>query len=647
MIKTLADLKAISDKAQADIALRKNDTSIAASGGKKIDLLICCGAGCVSAGSMKLKAKFESVIAENDLTQDIHIIETGCMGPCDFAPVIMVYPKGIFYKRVMDNDVEEIVKSHFINGKPVERLMEQENGKPIYDKNEIPFYKSQVKVALESCGYVNPESIEEYIALGGYSALGDMLTTKTQDEVIQICKDSGLRGRGGAGFPTGLKWNFVRQATGTPKYVVCNADEGDPGAFMDRSLLEGDPHRVIEGMLIAAYATGASMGFFYIRAEYPLAIKRINKAIEICHKHGLLGDNIFGTSFSFEMEVRTGAGAFVCGEETALISSLEGKRGQPTPKPPFPANKGLWGQPTLVNNVETLANIPTIFQRGAQWFAKMGTEKSKGTKVFALTGDVNNTGLVEVPIGMSIRGMINDVGGGIIGNKKFKAVQLGGPSGGCLTAEHLDVMIDYENLSARGAMMGSGGVIVMNDSNCMVNVAKFFLDFSVDESCGKCSPCRIGLKQMFRILDKITKGEGKDGDIEELIDLGKTIKQLSLCGLGQTAPNPVLSTIQYFRDEYETHIKRKECPTTVCQALLYYDIEKDKCIGCSICAKKCPTDCISGSRDTKYTIDQVHCTKCGNCVEVCPKKCVYIKPGIHPDIVKHREKIALATSQEH
>ena len=511
-MKTLAELKAVRDKAQAEIELRKRenvktygiDKNI--KGSKSIDLLICCGAGCVSAGSMKVKDKFVQVLKANNITDEVNIIETGCMGPCDWAPVIAVYPEGIFYKAVFENDVEEIVKSHFLGGEPVKRLMVKQNEKIFENKDDIPFFKSQVKVALQNCGFLNPESIEEYIGFGGYEAFGTYLTTKTPEDAIDVCIKSGLRGRGGAGFSTGAKWNFVKKATGSPKYVICNADEGDPGAFMDRSLLEGDPHRVIEGMLIAAYATGASKGFFYIRAEYPLAIKRINMAIKDCKEIGILGENIFGTDFAFDMEVRTGAGAFVCGEETALISSIEGKRGQPTPKPPYPANEGLWGCPTLVNNVETLANVPTIFNKGAEWFAKMGTEKSKGTKVFALTGDVVNTGLVEVPMGITLGDMINDVCGGIVGGREFKAVQLGGPSGGCLTNQHLDVQIDYENLSARGAMMGSGGVIVMNDNNCMVNVAKFFLDFSVEESCGKCSPCRIGLKQMFKTLDKITKG---------------------------------------------------------------------------------------------------------------------------------------------
>jgi NADP-reducing hydrogenase subunit HndC len=607
---------------------------------KRIDLLICCGSGCISAGSLKIKEKFIELLKENNISDEVNIIETGCMGPCDFGPVMMIYPEGIFYKKVTVEDVQEIVVEHFLKGRPVKRLMEQDKEVPVTVKDDIPFYQKQVKVALKNCGYLDPESLDEYIALGGYEALGNAMTNMTQEEVVNVIKKSGLRGRGGAGFPTGMKWDFVRKAEGSPKYIVCNADEGDPGAFMDRSLLEGDPHRVIEGMMLAACATGASKGFFYIRAEYPLAIKRIKKAIVDLKANALLGENIFGTDFCFDIEVRTGAGAFVCGEETALIASIEGKRGQPSPKPPYPANSGVWEKPTLVNNVETLANVPTIFQKGAEWFASMGTEKSKGTKVFALTGDIANTGLVEVPMGISLKELIFDVGGGIVGDHKFKAVQLGGPSGGCLTNDHLDVKIDYENLLEKGAMMGSGGVIVMNDTNCMVNIAKFFLDFSVDESCGKCAPCRIGLKQMYAILDKITKGEGKPGDIEELEVLGNSIKQLSLCGLGQTAPNPVLSTIRYFRHEYEAHINEKSCPTRVCLDLINFNIDKDKCIGCSLCARRCPTSCITGSREEKYTINQLECVKCGNCLDVCPVKAVSKEAGMHPDIIQHKEKLA-------
>jgi len=607
---------------------------------KRIDLLICCGSGCVSAGALRIKERMIEVLQENNISNEINIIETGCMGPCDFGPVMMVYPEGIFYKKVVPEDVVEIVNEHFIKGRPVKRLMQQEDNKALATKEEIPFYQKQVKVALENCGYLDPEKIEEYIALGGYEALGNALINMKPADAIEVVKRSGLRGRGGAGFPTGMKWEFVSKAKGDIKYVVCNADEGDPGAFMDRSLLEGDPHRVLEGMMLAAYATGASEGYFYIRAEYPLAIKRIKKAIAQAKEYGLMGKNIMGTEFCFDAEVRTGAGAFVCGEETALISSIMGRRGQPTPKPPFPANEGLWSKPTLVNNVETLGNLITIFNKGADWFASMGTDTSKGTKVFALTGDIANTGLVEVPMGITIKELIFEVGGGIVGDHKFKAVQLGGPSGGCLTNDHLDVKIDYETLKEKGAMMGSGGVIVMNDTNCMVNIAKYFLDFSVDESCGKCAPCRIGLKQMFEILDRITKGKGKEGDIEELVTLGNSIKQLSLCGLGQSAPNPVLSTIRYFRDEYEAHINKQECPSKVCLDLMHFNINKDKCIGCSLCARRCPVTCINGSRQDKYEIKQVDCVKCGNCLEVCPVKAVTKEAGMHEDVKKRMEQLA-------
>ncbi len=608
---------------------------------KRIDLLICCGSGCVSAGAHKIKERFHEVLSAKNLANEINIIETGCMGPCDYGPVMVIYPEGIFYKKVSPDDVEEIVNEHFIKGRPVARLMLQdEEDKTISTQKEVPFYQKQVKVALANCGYIDPESLDEYIATGGYEALGTVLTTMTPQNAIDVIKKSGLRGRGGGGFPTHMKWQMVHDNKSEEKYIICNGDEGDPGAFMDRSLLEGDPHRILEGMMIAAYAIGASNGFFYIRAEYPLAIKRIKLAISQAREAGLMGKDIFGSKFCFDAEVRTGAGAFVCGEETALIQSLEGQRGNPTPKPPYPASQGLWGKPSVVNNVETFGNIPTIFLKGAEWFASMGTEKSKGTKVFALTGDIRNTGLVEVPMGITLREMIFDVGGGIIGGHKFKAVQLGGPSGGCLTAEHLDVPVDYESLKERGAMMGSGGVIVMNDEKCMVNVAKFFMDFCVDESCGKCSPCRIGLKQMLEILERITSGNGKEGDIEELQRLGEAISKLSLCGLGQSAPNPVLSTIRYFRDEYESHIRDKSCTTKVCTDLMHYEIDKTRCIGCSLCARKCPVSCISGSREEKYTIHQMPCIKCGNCLEVCPVKAVSKVPGMHPEVAAKRESEA-------
>jgi len=594
----------------------------------RTDVLLCCGSGCVSAGSLKVKEKMVEQLAKHGLTNEINIIETGCMGPCDYGPVMMVYPEGVFYKKVTPEDVPELVEEHFVKGRPLHRLMIQEGNKVIANKEDIPFYKKQVKVALENCGYINPEKIEEYIAVGGYEALGVALTEKTPQDAIDVIKKSGLRGRGGGGFPTGLKWQFVHDAEGSPKYVVCNGDEGDPGAFMDRSLLEGDPHRVLEGMMLAGYATGASEGFFYIRAEYPLAIRRIRNAIKQAREYGLIGKNIMGTEFCFDAEVRTGAGAFVCGEETALIKSIEGRRGQPIPKPPFPANRGLRENPTLVNNVETLGNIPTIFRKGAEWFAGMGIETSRGTKVFALTGDVKNTGLVEVPMGITLRELIYDVGGGMADGKKFKAVQLGGPSGGCLTEQHLDCSIDYETLKNLGAMVGSGGVIVMADNNCMVNVAKFFLEFSMEESCGKCTPCRVGLKMMHTILDRICQGKGQEGDVEELERLGETIKQTSLCGLGQTAPNPVLSTLRYFRHEYEEHLEKKSCSTCTCLNLMHFEIDKEKCIGCSLCARKCPVSCITGSREEKFTIAQDPCVKCGNCFEVCPVKAVQKLPGM-------------------
>jgi len=611
---------------------------------KRIDLLICCGSGCVSAGSLKIKEKFHEVLDQKGLTSEINIIETGCMGPCDYGPVMVIYPEGIFYKKVTVEDVEEIVTEHFEKGRPVKRLMLQDmDEKTIPAQKDVPFYQKQIKVALENCGYIDPESLDEYIATGGYEALGTVLTTMKPLDVIEIIKNSGLRGRGGGGFPTHIKWKMVHDAVADQKYYICNGDEGDPGAFMDRSLLEGDPHRILEGMMIGAYAMGASRGYLYIRAEYPLAIKRIKMAIAQAHEMGLMGENIFGSDFCFDAEVRTGAGAFVCGEETALIHSIEGNRGNPSPKPPYPAVSGLWGKPTVVNNVETLGNIPTIFRKGAEWFASMGTATSKGTKVFALTGDIRNTGLVEVPMGITLRELIFDVGGGMVGDRNFKAVQLGGPSGGCLTTEHLDVPVDYETLKEKGAMMGSGGVIVMNDQKCMVNVAKFFMDFCVDESCGKCSPCRIGLKQLYEILERITNGEGKEGDIDELIRLGEAVNKLSLCGLGQTAPNPVLSTLRYFRNEYEAHIRDKACANKVCLPLMHFNIHKDKCIGCSLCARKCPVTCISGSREEKYTIHQLDCIKCGNCMEVCPVKAIDKIAGMHPEVVAHKiaEKKAL------
>lgn len=606
---------------------------------KRIDILICFGSGCIGAGAAAIKEKLISILKEKNILNEVNIIETGCMGPCDYGPVMMVYPEGVFYRKVTTGDIAEIVEEHFIKGRPVKRLMVEESKGLVAKKiSEIPFYRKQVKVALENCGYLNPESIDEYIALGGYEAIGKILTTCTPEETIDIVKQSGLRGRGGGGFPTHLKWSFARKNPNNPKFLVCNGDEGDPGAFMDRSLLEGDPHRILEGMMIAAHAIGADKGYFYIRAEYPLAIKRILNAIEQAKEYSLLGDNIFGSAFSFDLEVRSGAGAFVCGEETALIASIEGERGQPTPKPPYPSDQGLWGKPTVVNNVETLANLPTIINKGADWFAGFGTETSKGTKVFALTGDVINTGLVEVPMGITLREMIYDVGGGILHDKGLKAVQLGGPSGGCLTSDHLDVQIDYESLTEKGSMMGSGGVIVINDSNCMVNIAKFFLEFSVEESCGKCVPCRVGLKQMYDILERITTGEGQIKDIADLEKLGNMIRKMSLCGLGQTAPNPVLSTLRYFKNEYEAHIIDKSCQAKVCLSLFHFLIDKITCIGCSLCAKKCPVKCISGSRTDKYVIEQPECVKCGTCMEVCPVNAISKLSGIHSEVLRELEE---------
>ncbi len=606
---------------------------------KRIDVLLCCGSGCISAGAHKIKEKLIEQIARYNISEEINIIETGCMGPCDAGPVMLVYPEGIFYQHLKVDDIPELVEEHFMKGRPVKRLMLQDDENIYETKKELPFYKKQVKVALENCGYIDPDSIDEYIAVNGYEALGKVLTEMSPEDTIQLVKDSGLRGRGGGGFPTWLKWQNTAIVQDSPKYVICNGDEGDPGAFMDRSLMEGDPHRVLEGMMIEAYATGAEKGYFYIRAEYPLAIRRIRQAISQAREYGLLGKDIFGSGFDFDAEVRTGAGAFVCGEETALIASIEGKRGQPASKPPYPSTNGVWEKPTTVNNVETLANLPTIIRKGAKWFAGMGSETSRGTKVFALTGDIKNTGLVEVPMGITLKELIFDVGGGMIGDSKFKAVQLGGPSGGCLTADHLDTPITYETLIQKGAMMGSGGVIVMNENNCMVNVAKFFLEFCLEESCGKCTPCRIGLKQLHHILERITSGEGKEGDIEMLESLGKSIIETSLCGLGKSAPNPVLSTIRYFRNEYEAHIKYKSCPVKVCKPLMHYTIDINKCIGCSLCARKCPVECISGNRQDKYIINQIECIKCGNCLEVCPVKAVSKVSGISPEVLDHNKQL--------
>jgi NADP-reducing hydrogenase subunit HndC len=582
-------------------------------------VLVCSGTGCTSSGSAEIIEKMEEELKKNGLENEVKIVRTGCFGLCEAGPIMVIYPEGAFYSRVQPEDVSEIVSEHLLKGRIVERLIHRDEKTQDIELslNQVEFYKKQVRVALRNCGVIDPENIDEYIAFDGYKALGTCLTEKTPEEVIDMISKSGLRGRGGGGFPTGIKWKFGASAKGDKKYIVCNADEGDPGAFMDRSVLEGDPHSVIEAMAIAAYAIGSDMGYIYVRAEYPIAVKRLQIAIDQAREYGLLGEKIFGTDFNFDLEIRLGAGAFVCGEETALLESIEGKRGEPRPKPPFPANRGLFGRPTVINNVETFANIPPIVLNGPDWFSSMGTEKSKGTKVFALGGKINNTGLVEIPMGTTLREIIYEIGGGIPGGKKFKAAQTGGPSGGCIPADMLDVAIDYDSLTAIGSMMGSGGLIVMDEDNCMVDVAKFFLDFTVDESCGKCPPCRIGTKRMLEILKRITAGEGQEGDIEKLIELGENIKAGALCGLGKTAPNPVLSTIKYFRDEYETHIREKRCPAGYCQSLLSYEIIPEKCVGCSMCARACPVEAISGQLKKPYTIDKEKCIKCGACLDKC------------------------------
>jgi NADH:ubiquinone oxidoreductase subunit F (NADH-binding)/(2Fe-2S) ferredoxin/NAD-dependent dihydropyrimidine dehydrogenase PreA subunit len=582
--------------------------------------MICRGTGCTSSNSEQISKNFEELIKKNGLEKEVVVERTGCFGLCALGPIVIIYPEASFYSLVKPEDVEEIVNEHLIKGRVVKRLLYAETieNDTIKSIDEVDFYKKQVRVALRNCGVINPETIDEYIAFDGYKALEKVLTGMKPAEVIDTIKRSGLRGRGGGGFPTGTKWEFAAKSQSDQKYVLCNADEGDPGAFMDRSVLEGDPHAVIEAMTIAAYAIGANQGYVYVRAEYPIAVKRLAIAISQAREYGLLGKNIMGTDFNFDLEIRLGAGAFVCGEETALIASIEGERGMPRPRPPFPAVKGLFGKPTLLNNVETYANIPQIINNGAEWFAAMGTEKSKGTKVFALGGKINNTGLVEIPMGTTMREVIFEIGGGIPNGKKYKAAQTGGPSGGCIPMEHIDVPIDYDNLIALGSMMGSGGLIVMDEDNCMVDIARFFLDFTVDESCGKCTPCREGTKRMLEILERIVEGKGQEGDIERLESLANTIKDSALCGLGQTAPNPVLSTLKYFRDEYEAHIIDKKCPSGVCQGLAKFTIIEDKCKGCGICAKQCPVTAISGKPKTPYLIAHDKCAKCGICLEKCP-----------------------------
>ena len=595
------------------------------------NVLVCGGTGCTSSNSLQIAEKLKEELIKKGLEKEVNVITTGCFGLCALGPIMVVYPEGSFYSMVKVEDIPEIVEEHLNKGRIVTRLLYQETveNDSIKSLNKTAFYEKQKRVALRNCGVIDPEKIDDYIAQDGYAALGKVLTEMTPEEVIQTMLDSGLRGRGGAGFPTGLKWKFARGNDADQKYVCCNADEGDPGAFMDRSVLEGDPHVVLEAMAIAGYAIGASQGYIYVRAEYPIAVKRLQIAIDQAHEYGLLGEDIFGTGFNFDIKIRLGAGAFVCGEETALMTSIEGKRGEPRPRPPFPAVKGLYQKPTTLNNVETYANIPQIILKGADWFASMGTEKSKGTKVFALGGKINHTGLVEVPMGTTLRTIIEEIGGGIPGGKKFKAAQTGGPSGGCIPAQHLDIEIDYDNLLAIGSMMGSGGLIVMDETDCMVDIAKFFLEFTVDESCGKCTPCRIGTKRLLEMLEKITKGQGTLEMLDEMEALCNYIKANSLCGLGQTAPNPVLSTLHFFRDEYVAHVVDKKCPAGVCKDLLEYTIIKDSCMGCSLCSRKCPVGAISvtdyipeGKKRPAFEIDHAKCIKCGACMDNCRPKAI-------------------------
>jgi NADH-quinone oxidoreductase subunit F/NADP-reducing hydrogenase subunit HndC len=582
-------------------------------------VLVCGGTGCASSNSAKIKEQFESKIEEMSLDKEVQVISTGCFGLCEEGPIVVVYPEGAFYNKMTVEKVDRIVEEHLYKGRLVKEYLYEDSIDEdiIKSLSEVDFYNKQKRVSLRNCGIINPEDIREYIAQDGYMALGKALTEMTPEEVIQVVKDSGIRGRGGGGFPTGVKWGFAAPNKADQKYIICNADEGDPGAFMDRSILEGDPHSVLEAMAIAGYAIGATKGYVYVRAEYPIAVKRLEIAIDQAKKEGLLGKDIFGSGFDFDVEIRLGAGAFVCGEETALIASIEGKRGMSRNKPPFPANKGLWGKPTIINNVETLSNIPQIINKGAEWFRSFGTKKSPGTKVFALGGKINNTGLVEIPMGTTLEEVIYDIGGGCPDGKQFKAVQTGGPSGGCITRDHLKTPIDFDSLVELGSMMGSGGMIVMDEDNCMVDVARFFLDFTVDESCGKCTPCREGTKRMLEILNKIVEGKGTLEDLDTLEELSETIKNTSLCGLGQTAPNPVISTLKYFRDEYEAHVTSKTCPSGVCQALLSYIIT-DNCRGCTKCVRVCPVDAISGKVKEVHEIDQDKCIKCGACMEACP-----------------------------
>ena len=624
MIKSREDINRIRESKKADLEIRIDKEAAPTQTGGRMHILVCGGTGCTSSSSMKIIEKLEALISENGMADEIKVVKTGCFGLCAQGPIMMIYPDHLMYTQVQPEDVEEIFENHVKCGQVVTRLLagNHEEGEVSNALESVDFFSRQMRVALRNCGAINPEDIDEYIARDGYLALEKVTGSMTPEEVIELIRASGLRGRGGAGFPTGVKWSFAAAQQVAQKYVCCNADEGDPGAFMDRSVLEGDPHSVIEAMAIAAYAIGANQGYVYVRAEYPIAVERLTIAINQAREYGLLGKDIFGTGFDFNLDIRLGAGAFVCGEETALMTSVEGRRGEPRPRPPFPAVKGLFGQPTILNNVETYANVPVIILKGAEWFSGIGTEKSKGTKVFAVGGKIENTGLVEIPMGTTLREIVFDIGGGVPNGKKFKAAQTGGPSGGCIPASQLDTPIDYESLIALGSMMGSGGLIVMDEDTCMVDLAKFFLEFTVDESCGKCPPCRIGTKRMLEILTRITEGKGVPDDIEKLETLARDIKAAALCGLGQTAPNPVLSTLRYFRDEYMAHVIDKKCPAGVCKSMLKFKIDTDACKRCGICKKNCPTDAISGDRETPFAIDQDKCVKCGVCIEKCPFKSI-------------------------
>jgi NADH-quinone oxidoreductase subunit F len=622
IIKTFDELKELYTKNKELLSLRECSHEEELSYENKRcrrEILVCGGTGCKSSRADEIISNLNTEIEKAGLAGEVTVEITGCFGFCEKGPVVKIEPDNVFYVQVTPEDAEEIVTENLVNGRTIERLLYEEPtiSQKVKRQDEMSFYKKQMRIALRNCGLINPEKIDEYIAAEGYQALGKVVTEMTSDDLIKLISDSGLRGRGGGGFPTGLKWSFAKKYAADQKYIICNADEGDPGAFMDRSILEGDPHSVLEAMAIAGYAIGATKGYIYIRAEYPLAINRLRIAMKQARELGLLGKNIFGTSFDFDIELKYGAGAFVCGEETALIASIEGSRGEPTYKPPFPAESGLWDKPTSVNNVETFANIPAIILKGAEWYSSIGTTTSKGTKVFALAGKINNVGLVEVPMGTTLREIIYEIGGGIKNGKAFKAVQTGGPSGGCLPASSLDTPIDYESLQAIGSMMGSGGMIVLDEDNCMVDIAKFYLEFTVEESCGKCTPCRIGNRRLYEILERITKGQGTKSDIADLKHLGQTIKDTSLCGLGQTAPNPILSTLHFFMDEYEAHINEKRCPAGTCTDLLTYTIT-DKCIGCTKCARQCPVNCIEGKVKQLHVIDQVKCIKCGACYTACP-----------------------------